>query len=175
MSSTFKKQTIPRALKEQVWLSRNGNVFCAKCPIIWCQNQITAFDHHTGHNIPESKGGQTVLENLFPICDRCNYSMGNKYNIDEWNKMGGSSIQYFTDLITTTKLKIQQLARDVEDYQSSIVRIQSPVIKKVEVEVKKPVVQPWKHSNYQGKNYQANYRGSQFKLLQQHRIKYLEK
>jgi hypothetical protein len=81
----FKKQKIPKALREQVWIHHNGKLFSCKCKIPWCQNQMTAFDFQCGHNIPESKGGKTTLENLIPICSRCNTSMGNSYTIDEWS------------------------------------------------------------------------------------------
>ena len=81
----FKKQKIPKALREQVWIHHNGKLFVSKCKIPWCQNQINAFDFQCGHNIPESKGGTTTLENLIPICSRCNTSMGNSYTIDEWS------------------------------------------------------------------------------------------
>jgi hypothetical protein len=84
----YKKKTIPKALKEQVWMQKAGHVFEIKCPITWCENHINAFNFHTGHNIPESKGGKTSIENLIPICDRCNTSMGDRFSIDEWNKLG---------------------------------------------------------------------------------------
>jgi hypothetical protein len=79
-----RKQKIPIALREQVWIHRMGRVFEGKCPVTWCQNRITVFDFQSGHNIPESKGGQTTLENLIPLCSRCNLSMGDHYTIDEW-------------------------------------------------------------------------------------------
>lgn len=87
-SKKYKKKTIPRALKEQVWLQKAGHTFEIKCPITWCENRINAFNFHTGHNIAESKGGKTTLENLVPICDRCNTSMGDRYSIDDWNGLG---------------------------------------------------------------------------------------
>jgi 5-methylcytosine-specific restriction endonuclease McrA len=80
------KQKIPKALREQVWLKHVGSLYQSKCTIKWCQNTMTVFDFEAGHNIPESKGGTTTLNNLFPICSRCNRSMSNKYTIDEWNK-----------------------------------------------------------------------------------------
>ncbi len=79
-----KKKRIPAALREQVWLHRMGKVFEGKCPTTWCQNTITVFDFQSGHNIPESKGGPTTLENLIPLCSRCNLSMGNDYTFEEW-------------------------------------------------------------------------------------------
>ena len=84
------KCVIPKALREQVWIKYFGKNYKHKCYIKWCKNDITVFDFQVGHNIPESKGGETVLENLRPICSRCNSSMSNNYTIDEWNKLGKS-------------------------------------------------------------------------------------
>ncbi len=39
-----------------------------------------------GHNIPESKGGKTTINNLIPICGDCNRSMGDRYTIDEFSQ-----------------------------------------------------------------------------------------
>ncbi len=82
------KQKIPKALREQVWIHYIGKKYDSKCYINWCTNRINPFDFESGHNIPESKGGQVTLENLRPICTRCNRSMSDKYTIDEWNKLG---------------------------------------------------------------------------------------
>jgi 5-methylcytosine-specific restriction endonuclease McrA len=82
------KKTIPKALREQVWFTQLGKVYEAKCVVSWCQNKITVFDFEVGHNLPESKGGSTTLDNLRPICARCNKSMSNRYSIDEWNSLG---------------------------------------------------------------------------------------
>ena len=82
----YKKKPIPKALREQVWLCHMGKVFETKCKIVWCENRINAFDFQCGHNIPESKGGKTTIQNLIPICGRCNISMGDRYSIDEWNR-----------------------------------------------------------------------------------------
>jgi len=82
------KQKIPKALREQVWLQHMGKKFEGKCRVSWCTNIITVFDWEAGHNIPESKGGETTLQNLRPICSRCNKSMGDQYSIDQWNELG---------------------------------------------------------------------------------------
>ena len=83
---TYAKQKIPLALREQVWIKIMGRIFEGKCPTKWCANIITVFNFESGHNIPESKGGATVLENLVPLCTRCNRSMGNQYSFEEWSK-----------------------------------------------------------------------------------------
>ena len=80
-----KKDKIPKALREQVWLHYSKKEFEVKCPIKWCQNKITPFNFHVGHNIPEANGGTLDIANLRPICVNCNLSMGSKYTIDEWN------------------------------------------------------------------------------------------
>jgi 5-methylcytosine-specific restriction endonuclease McrA len=82
-----KKAKIPRALREQVWLASVGPKYEAKCTISWCNNRMSVFEFHVGHNKPESKGGTLALSNLKAICIRCNLSMGNQYTIDEWNKL----------------------------------------------------------------------------------------
>lgn len=78
---------IPKAIREQLWLRSFGENYKAKCTVIWCRNQITVFNYEVGHNIPRSKGGCNGLENLSPICSRCNKSMTNKFSIDGWNQL----------------------------------------------------------------------------------------
>lgn len=86
----YRKKKISGALREAVWIKTMGRRFEGKCPVPWCFNSITVFDFQAGHNIPESKGGETKLPNLIAICSRCNTSMGNTYTIDEWSKMHAS-------------------------------------------------------------------------------------
>ena len=87
LPTSYKKQKITGALREAVWIKKMGRVFEAKCPVVWCPNKITVFDFQSGHNIPESKGGKTNIDNLLPICARCNVCMGDRYTIDEWSSM----------------------------------------------------------------------------------------
>jgi 5-methylcytosine-specific restriction endonuclease McrA len=87
----YVKKKIPVAIREQIWIRTFGKAFQGKCPTRWCQNTITVFDFQAGHNIPESKGGQTSPENLVPICSRCNSSMGNQYTFVEWDALSKKS------------------------------------------------------------------------------------
>ncbi len=82
-----KRPTISKAFREQIWVMRIGDTFHAKCPISWCNNQISVLNYSLGHNIPHSKGGSSELDNLIPICHWCNEHMANKYTIDEWNHL----------------------------------------------------------------------------------------
>jgi 5-methylcytosine-specific restriction endonuclease McrA len=86
----MRKQKIPKALREQVWLRQMGKVFEGKCPVSWCQNQITVFDFESGHNEPESKGGATTIDNLIPVCSRCNKSMSNNFTVHGWSRQFGT-------------------------------------------------------------------------------------
>ena len=95
-NAMYRKAKIPKALREQVWVTRFGRVFESKCYTPWCKNRITVFDFQCGHDIPESKGGPTVINNLFPICGRCNTSMGNKYTLDQWASHGEKRKSWFT-------------------------------------------------------------------------------
>jgi hypothetical protein len=81
-----KKKVISKKLREEVWLKHFGKKFSSKCPIQWCTREISVFAFEVGHNIPESKGGRTTIDNLIPICGECNRSMGDRYTIDEFSK-----------------------------------------------------------------------------------------
>ncbi len=78
---------LPKALREQVWKAYYGDSFSKKCYVRWCENVITPFSFEAGHNIPRSKGGSDSLDNLRPICQNCNKSMGNQYTIDEFSEL----------------------------------------------------------------------------------------
>ena len=81
------KKSIPKAIRQQVWIYYFGKKFEHSCYIPWCRNKITVFNFHVGHNIPESKGGTLSIQNLRPICSNCNLSMSNNYTITEWIKL----------------------------------------------------------------------------------------
>lgn len=82
----YSKRTIPKAVKEQVWLRHIGPNFSSKCKTPWCKNKISVFDYHTCHIIPESSGGPMTLDNLIPLCFKCNLSMGTM-TFNEWTSL----------------------------------------------------------------------------------------
>jgi 5-methylcytosine-specific restriction endonuclease McrA len=84
------KERIPKAIREQTWLKSFGKKYEHKCYISWCDNIISVFDFHVGHDKPESKGGKLRVDNLKPICARCNLSMSNNYTITEWDKLNNT-------------------------------------------------------------------------------------
>jgi hypothetical protein len=72
-----RKKRITKQLKNKVW-SKYYQTDEDMCPINNCTNYIFKNDFEAGHIIAESNGGETILENLRPICKSCNCSMGNK-------------------------------------------------------------------------------------------------
>jgi len=82
-----KRMTVPKAIREQCWLNTVGKKYESKCYVRWCKNRMNTFDFHVGHDIPASKGGTLDIENLRPICARCNLSMSNIYTIRDWNEL----------------------------------------------------------------------------------------
>lgn len=82
-----RKETIPKAIREQCWLNSFGKVYEHTCYISWCTNTVSVFDFHVGHDKPESDGGTLEIDNLKPICARCNLSMSNHYTIQEWDRL----------------------------------------------------------------------------------------
>ena len=100
-----RKAKIPVAVQEAIWIQKMGRIFEGKCLVPWCPNTINVFDFQAGHNIPESKGGTISPENLFPICARCNQSMGDRYTLTEWNAMGPPTPNPFHAPIPPAKKK----------------------------------------------------------------------
>ena len=86
-ASQYVKKSIPKAVRSNVWLEYIGKKYESDCYVTWCTNIITPFSFEVGHNIPESKGGQTTIDNLRPICSQCNKSMGNMYTITQFSEM----------------------------------------------------------------------------------------
>ena len=97
-----KRTAIPKALREEVWRKYIGTQYESKCTIVWCTNKITPFDYEVGHNIPHSKGGTNSVDNLRPICSRCNKSMSDDYTIDQWNELGKSHTREATAITSTS-------------------------------------------------------------------------
>jgi 5-methylcytosine-specific restriction endonuclease McrA len=83
--SSRRRPTIPPQIKQEIWEGNFGNCCRHNCYVEECKNEITAWDFHAGHNIPYSEGGEDKIDNLRPICSKCNLSMGDQFTIDEWN------------------------------------------------------------------------------------------
>jgi len=72
------KKPISQKLRKQVWKKEFGTACQDCCPIKDCNNVLKNEKNawHAGHIVSEHNGGQTILENLRPICPQCNLDMG---------------------------------------------------------------------------------------------------
>jgi hypothetical protein len=84
----YKKKSIPLSLKALVWNKyigeEKGTGYCQCCR----KNIIKQISFHCGHIISERNGGSTTLNNLIPLCQTCNLSMG-KQNMNDFVKTYG--------------------------------------------------------------------------------------
>jgi hypothetical protein len=84
----YKKKSIPLSLKALVWNKyigeEKGIGYCQCCR----KNIIKQISFHCGHIISEKNGGSTTLNNLIPLCQTCNLSMG-KQNMNDFVKKYG--------------------------------------------------------------------------------------
>jgi len=72
----YKKVTIPKALKEQVWKLSNGISLEGFCYV--CKNKLYFNNFEAGHIEAEVKGGDTSINNLRAVCKPCNRSCSSK-------------------------------------------------------------------------------------------------
>lgn len=71
-----KKATIPKAVRVACWNHHIGvDQGQTVCPI-GCGNIISSNNFQCGHIHAEANGGSVHLDNLIPICQTCNTSMG---------------------------------------------------------------------------------------------------
>lgn len=79
-----KRKSIPKTLKNDVWdkyIGREKGV--GNCEV--CSKEIECRSFHCGHVRSVKEDGDTIIENLRPICETCNKSMGteNLYEFKE--------------------------------------------------------------------------------------------
>jgi len=69
------RKTIPKPIKNKVWdLHIGKDKGIGECNV--CSKEIDSKNYECGHIVAVSKGGENNIDNLLPICDECNKSMG---------------------------------------------------------------------------------------------------
>lgn len=76
-------------MKNAVWDKHVGQDKAVSSCLVCKTNKIHIRSFDCGHIIPESKGGETNINNLLPICKCCNSSMGTKNLIEFRDKYFG--------------------------------------------------------------------------------------
>ena len=102
---SYRKRTIPKTLKINVWNHYIGNeVGSAKC--MCCQEcEIIQGHFEAGHVISERDGGATTIENLRPICSLCNKSMGSHHMLEFMREYGYRKPRNWNNKIPSTRKK----------------------------------------------------------------------
>ncbi len=78
-----RKKTIPASLRAAVWDKHVGED-TGSCPCPVCRHtKITQLSFHCAHIEAEANGGKTHVNNMIPVCARCNLSMG-KTNLNDF-------------------------------------------------------------------------------------------
>ena len=84
-SVRYTKKSISKSLRMIVWSTYIG-LSKGEAPCYCCNtNVINTFRFQCGHVVAERNGGTTTVDNLRPICELCNQSMGTK-NLDEFRR-----------------------------------------------------------------------------------------
>lgn len=78
-----KKATIPKALRDAVWVRDIGKNYNGNCYV--CQKEVDITSFECAHIIAEVNGGETTLSNLRITCKICNLSCG-KNNLDDFKE-----------------------------------------------------------------------------------------
>jgi 5-methylcytosine-specific restriction endonuclease McrA len=86
-----KRRKLPKEIRGSVW--RNYfDTLDHLCPL--CNSTISIDDFECGHMISVKNGGTNALENLIPLCNKCNNSMSSM-NFDVYCKEYGKQQKYF--------------------------------------------------------------------------------
>lgn len=84
------KKPITKTLRNKVWKKYYENEETINCPIKICKNLINNNVNNgweCGHITSEKNGGETIIDNLRPICQECNKKMGSKNWFDYENNL----------------------------------------------------------------------------------------
>lgn len=89
---TPKRKRIPLAVRTAVWNTYIGeNYGTGKC-FTGCGTTITQSNFQCGHVQSDKYGGVTMINNLRPVCQRCNCSMKCKNMFDFMQEFGFAGI-----------------------------------------------------------------------------------
>ena len=72
---------IPKKIKDEVWRFYVGDKFETQCYV--CENTITATNFQAGHIESRRSGGKVTIDNLRPVCKKCNSQVG-VFNMKEF-------------------------------------------------------------------------------------------
>ena len=71
------KRKITKCIRFKIWTHYNGQHYYGLC--FTCGDGISILNFHCGHVTAETNGGVETIENLRPVCQHCNTSMGERH------------------------------------------------------------------------------------------------
>ena len=113
ISIPYKKKPISKALKIVTWNKCIGEeIGKAKC--YCCElTEITQSKFHCGHVLAEVNGGDLHVDNLKPICESCNKSMGIKNMVDFKKQLISNNIDVDDDINIISNASIDHEYRNI--------------------------------------------------------------
>lgn len=107
------KEKIPQAVRVAVWNKYIGRDRYSNECYIGCGNLIQQNNFECGYIISEKKGGKITMQNLRPICNICNKSIGTKNMMDFIEKYGFISNENINENISKW---IEQYKKNADIY-----------------------------------------------------------
>lgn len=108
------KQTIPKKIRQLVWNNHIGENIgkhaCLCCKV----TDVTQMNFQCGHIISEYNGGTCTINNLVPICNLCNTSMG-RTNMDVFMIQHGLDVSNIKKIMNNKKNKPKEKHIDISN------------------------------------------------------------
>lgn len=99
-----KKQPIPKKIRQLVWNNHIGELYGKHVCMCCKSTEISQMNFQCGHIISEYNKGTCTIDNLVPICNLCNTSMG-RTNMDTFITKHGLDTSNINDIINKSKKK----------------------------------------------------------------------
>lgn len=104
------RKSISKGLKTDLWDKYYSGKLIAPCYV--CKKDIDARSFEAGHVIPVAKGGNDTIDNLRPICRKCNGSMSDtelyEYKRRFYENKEENDISNWVDLGSSSQIEITQ-------------------------------------------------------------------
>ena len=78
-----KREKIPKEIRGIIWRKRNGEKMNGEC--YCCENELEYENFECGHVVARCLGGNSSVDNLEPVCKKCNIDMGTM-NLEEYKR-----------------------------------------------------------------------------------------
>lgn len=100
---------IPKVVRDKCFedfsIKFHNESFRFKCPTGCCNNEVSPFNFEAGHICSVASGGSHRPDNLIPICNKCNKSMGTN-NMITWLNMQGITPYWKRDIVNNASINI---------------------------------------------------------------------